>query len=476
MSFTRRFQHDVFVSYAHLDNEPSKPGVDGWVRILVDRLALELRQRLGTSEVDVWMDYRLGGNEGLTDQLHAAVEASATLLVVMSPAYVQSAWCVRERNKFFGRMAQRKTDGTVFVAHALDVTEKPPELADLLGYTFWAAGKDGVAQRLGVLNPLDDARFIERISQMSYAIKEKLLRLTTNPPTSRISSAPPLPHKRVYIARSTDDLIDQEEGLRSYLMQHKIPVVLAAELRSNDQDDFEAQVRAEIQSCGVYVQLLSAAKGRAAFAGGPRLSVLQARIAEATNVSRLLWRSRELDMSTLPADPHKELLESARACGFEEFKRAVVEAASPTAAKPGRVTANGAMAFVNAEPCDLDFARNIGVWLSSQGIDCYWPLANGSPERVRIEYEDNLLNCDGILWVYGSTDPGWVVAQLRHGRRVLGKRERPVAIGIVEGPPPEKNEVPAAIPDLVVFNCRDGLQPAVLSEFVRRMNELRTEP
>jgi hypothetical protein len=478
MSYTQGFVHDVFVSYAHLDNEPAKPGLDGWVQILVDRLTIELRQRLGTQDVDVWMDYRLEGNEPLTQQLYDAVQASATLLVVLSPAYLKSQWCTRERERFFARIAERKAAGTVFVAQALDVAEKPPELAELTGYSFWVADRSGVTQRVGALDPRDDERFIERVAQMSYAIKARLvaLRAPAGTVTQNLrtpsSRGPALP---VYVACSTDDLVDQEEALRSYLTQQGVNVVLGSSQSLSDAAEFKRRALEEIERAGVYVQLLSGTKGRSIAAGEPRLPVLLHQLAETTRSTRLLWRSRELDLNGVTDTEHRALLDLARASGFEEFKHAVADASRPPkVTPPPPPPGDSAMVFVNAEPCDRPLARRIGQSLAGQGIDCFWPLANGSPEKIRRDYEDNLLSCDGILWVYGESDAGWVVAQLRHGRRVLGRRERPVAIAIVEGPPPEKSEVPAAIPELSVLNCRNGIEPTVLGEFVERLKALRT--
>jgi hypothetical protein len=85
-------------------------------------------------------------------------------------------------------------------------------------------------------------------------------------------------------------------------------------------------------------------------------------------------------------------------------------------------------------------------------------------------YEECLQTCDGVLWVYGQMDACWVVAQLARSQRILGRREKPAAVGIVLGPPPEnKGDVPAGMRRLRIVNCREGIQPDELLQFVAQV-------
>jgi hypothetical protein len=61
MAFVSDYDHDVFVSYAHLDNQ----GETAWVSTLVRHLDTDLRQRLGTKDLRIWIDENLDGNRPL---------------------------------------------------------------------------------------------------------------------------------------------------------------------------------------------------------------------------------------------------------------------------------------------------------------------------------------------------------------------------------------------------------------------------
>ena len=108
MSYLPSYLHDVFISYTHVDDKPL-PGADkGWVTTLVQNLKVLLDQKLGRKDAfDLWMDYRLSPSRPLSPEILDAVKHSATLVVILSPTYLKSPWCRREREGFLQMVAQR---------------------------------------------------------------------------------------------------------------------------------------------------------------------------------------------------------------------------------------------------------------------------------------------------------------------------------------------------------------------------------
>jgi len=50
MTYATGWQHDVFVSYARVDDEPLPGAADGWVCLLTEALRALLAQQLGRAE------------------------------------------------------------------------------------------------------------------------------------------------------------------------------------------------------------------------------------------------------------------------------------------------------------------------------------------------------------------------------------------------------------------------------------------
>jgi hypothetical protein len=183
----------------------------------------------------------------------------------------------------------------------------------------------------------------------------------------------------------------------------------------------------------------------------------------------LQWCELGDDPVAVGDEAHRTLLEGAWACGFEEFKRAVIEASRRKAQTPKSRAANVGV-FVNADKADLGIARQLSELLAQQGVESYWPIIEGSPEKVRQDLEANLNSCDGLVLIYGASEPSWVRDQLRQGRKILSQRDRPLAaLAIYFGPPPEKMELAVALPELITLDGRAGLTPLMLRQFVERL-------
>ena len=103
--------------------------------------------------------------------------------------------------------------------------------------------------------------------------------------------------------------------------------------------------------------------------------------------------------------------------------------------------------------------------LFRHGIGYVLPNRSRRPAEARKALDEHLLNCDGLVLVHG-TNPDWVFEQVIHFRKIKPRRESPIkAIGICDGPPPEKEECHFGLPGLRVINCRHGLDEEELNKF-----------
>jgi hypothetical protein len=105
-SLAPEFMHDVFMSYSHGD--PAKTGdalLKRWSEAFHDRLCRELRSLPDWPDADVFMDDgSLDRGDELEAQLRKAVVQSALFVVLMSPHYLRSEACKREREYWFDKI------------------------------------------------------------------------------------------------------------------------------------------------------------------------------------------------------------------------------------------------------------------------------------------------------------------------------------------------------------------------------------
>jgi hypothetical protein len=224
-------QHDIFVSYAHVDNAPLAGPDTQWVTNLITGLKAMLGQQLGRADAySLWMDYELRGNEPLTPSITRQVQNTTILLLILSPGYLASAWCRRELSLFIEQVG--KESGRVFIVEREPVT-RPEALQDIPGYKFWGRNATGSLHTLGVPKPhSEEVAYYQRLDELARQLAAKLedyksqggrpAAMLSSPFVRARSSAP---RATVFLAEVTDDLQECRAEVATYLEQQNIKVL-----------------------------------------------------------------------------------------------------------------------------------------------------------------------------------------------------------------------------------------------------------
>ena len=137
-----QFDRDIFISYAHIDNESLAEELEGWISILHRGLEIRLAQLRG-EKPDIWRDLKLTGNDVFSDTILEQFPNLAVLVSILSPRYVKSEWCLRELEHFYNAAGVRggikigdKHRIFKVVTTYLPYEKHPKELGQLLGYEF----------------------------------------------------------------------------------------------------------------------------------------------------------------------------------------------------------------------------------------------------------------------------------------------------------------------------------------------------
>src|SRR5882724_1189962 len=180
-----KYDDEIFISYAHIDNEPLAEGQRGWVQLLDERLRIRLAQLLG-EPAKVWRDPKLQGNDEFSDILMHKISNVALLVSILSPRYLKSEWCVRELDEF---CRQADLQGGLTVAGKSRVFKvvktftsrhsHPPQVQGLLGYEFYEYDESSERARefSPEIDPNRDARYWEKLEDLAWDIKQQIERL-----------------------------------------------------------------------------------------------------------------------------------------------------------------------------------------------------------------------------------------------------------------------------------------------------------
>lgn len=196
---------DIFISYAHVDNQPLGGDDKGWITHFVNNLRnLVTRKRGRPESCDLWMDFRLPGAVGVTPEIEAQLRAAHTLVLFLSPAWLASDWCRAELALFSKHHAAHA--GRIFVVEidAIDkATQAPANLRDLKGYRFWEQSDQDKVRQLGWPLPLSGqashTAYFDRLTDLATEVAQTLAQTpaiadikATNPKEADAEPPPPL--------------------------------------------------------------------------------------------------------------------------------------------------------------------------------------------------------------------------------------------------------------------------------------------
>lgn len=175
------YRHHLFISYARRNER--------WVLQFREALEEVLREQL--DDVDIWIDTEdISPNRKFEGEIAAAIDNSATLLIILSERYLASDWCKQERERF----AQRPgSDERIFLIRYENVAPEkcPPELQSLNGFQFFKRDtKTGIAMPV---KPIEDEAFHEEL----YTLRKYLLEVLEKDIYESVESEEPVSNEPV---------------------------------------------------------------------------------------------------------------------------------------------------------------------------------------------------------------------------------------------------------------------------------------
>jgi hypothetical protein len=392
MPFSPTSEHDVFVSYAVVDNGQPLGKAYGWVSAFVDQLELELARWLGRTEYfDVWLDRkRLSCNDPFSSEIESGLRRSAVMVLLYSRGYLESAWCRRERELFLRAIEGRlDSDRRLFLVEIdrVDSDHRPEELRRINYLRLWEENADSNPTRFGwpVPNPNweNHQLFYNQVAVLGRQVADQLRRLKQLEESSSharsVSTAPP-DWPTVFLAEPADDIVDVGNEVAAYLAQFEIRVLPDSRLPG----DVDAAIKAIDNYCGesaLFAQVLGRSPGERPKGSSETYAALQWRLVYGRGKTCLQWRSPRLDLEQIRDPDHRRLLEGdfVRVEELELFKKCIVdEVKRLTTPKDPRVTAvletadtrdteAPQMLFVNHAQQDSDLATRVCLVLEKSG-------------------------------------------------------------------------------------------------------------
>jgi hypothetical protein len=492
MAIVPGFDYDLFVSYAHADDDVTD-GQVGWVTQFVRHLESALRQRLGGADaLKIFFDSRATGANYHLPELLLAVRRSALFLAVGSPSYAARSWPHQELESFVQQMPDLSR---LFIIECLPLSEGehyPHPLDDHIRLEFWKAS--GRRQIPMAISPTSDAlEFGTLVHSLASDIKERLLKVRYSAPgqqqsdsgrqdertrfaaPSSLSGSQSDKKKTILLAQPTDDVEDEADQVRRYLSQYADEIlILPRGGYAQGGEAFMSAVQQDLAQTDLFVQLLGRRIGRISPDLPQGYTRFQLNAAKAAGVEIMQWRHPDFDTSAISDPVYRDILtaETVVASGLEAFKSQTLNWARKRRQEPRKTSLNtrSATVFINADDKDMMIAREIERECLRQAFTTFLPMTASSSEANRKDLAENLTDCDVLLFIYGDTTQDWIRSQLRFFGKVKPKRDAdPKLLAICSGPPAQKPDIGVTFPKAHFINCPDGWNMAEIRTLLEEL-------
>ena len=203
---------EIFISYAHLDDETALASEEGWITLLHRMLELRLAQLLG-ERPRVWRDPQMIGNAPITRSLEEKLSSAELMISVITPRYLKSDWCQREIQTFFERFGEPTRIFKV-VKTQVPLERIPEPVRDSLSYLFFRQDPD--TKRVRELKP-QAPEFDDRLYDLAYDLRLTIERVETHGGGEPAAGPAPADGLTVFLADTTHDLEEMHERIRREL-------------------------------------------------------------------------------------------------------------------------------------------------------------------------------------------------------------------------------------------------------------------
>lgn len=497
------FEDDIFISYAHADNQTLLKNFKGFVDKVHERLELRLRQLIG-EKPKIWRDVLLEGSHQLTETIVVRLSKTVFLVCVLSPGYVNSEWCKKELNEFYENASRNKgikinNRSRIFkivkTPIGMDPRVDPLEgtgvceelrgiLQESLGYEFFEFDK--MTGRLREYSAEYGDEF-----ELKHAIKvedlaQDIVRFINDQEFQKCSTA-----KCVYLAETTPELKDEREEIRRNLLQHGYNVLPSENLpnESVESEAFVTRVSEYLRRCPLSIHLIGAD-----FNGGnSELNLLHqlaankmrkqhelamCRAENDPEYVRLIWmpagltqreRVNEDFVAYLENDPAvHENADVLNGDKLEDVKTLLQRRLKITSAEsPGKV--DGKRIYIMCDKADTNAVIPLKEFLQERNHEVLLPFAHGN-QMVR-PHSENMRLCDAVLVFYGTSNTiQYKVKELKK-MSVVRQNKPLVAKGIFIGGPETDDKKKFTTEEALTMSCFGDFSPAALKPFLDQLEE-----
>lgn len=500
MALISGFDHDIFISYAHINNSKLPDESKGWVEQFYNYLTIELERCHGrTGALKVWWDTKkIDGNTYFDSIIEEGIKKSAIFLCLNSSGYKQSDYCKQELDAFHSKIQHEdlgsKIGHKTRIVHVLlnnmQFEEWPTELGGTTGFSF----HDG-KEKNDFGDPL-------AIGGEPFRIQMKLLKdsiwnlicdfkdesSTTKTVDSKNEKTTSSSSKSIFFAEVSDSLRSSRKRMvkelqkEGFAISDEVPPPF-------DNDGHKDAACAAIDQSMMTVHLLNEYPGREIDGAKANYYTLeQANLAFDANKKNIVWMPPQLDFDEIEDTGYRQFLtqlddgkitsnqlEFIR-CPKSELVQEIKDIAKQISAKATAVRPEDLAPLsvlldthVKDEPYAFELSRHLFEHQVQPFIN---PQQDDPRENIQL-FANRLKQVKKLVFLYGDVSKDWILERMSAALELVITNGLAIEDFYVYMAPPRKNADDININQkLLKINVVDSsskrqIDPKVLDQFLQ---------
>lgn len=515
------FIKDIFISYAHIDNESLLEGDKGWISDFQRVLEVRLGQLYGKKPI-IWRDQKLTGNDLFDNEIIDQLPQVKLMISIITPRYLKSDWCLKEVDAFHevsqnnvGFSINNKSRLFKVIKTPVRIDNYPDLIRDQLGYEFFMIDSDtGRAHEFSQIFGEKAQRYYwAKLDDLAHDITymlEEFDKIIKDPEYIEKSNSNLETNKTIYLAETTQDIKIFRDEVKRELLDFGFTLLPDQSLPLNGIE-LRDKVTNYIKRADLCIQMFSEKYG--VIPEGEQTSVVEIQQELASKHSRdfglkrILWipdlsnssDTRQLEFINKINNEEDELskaeivssnMQDLKSIIQDNFKKQVEEPITDiyvTPNDPKQLMGNNEQ--IQSMPTeqlpitvylicieeDLDSISGLEDFLYEKGYEVTLPVFEGDENLIRQDNFENLKNCDAALLYFGNANDLWIRAKTRELIKIMGYgRKRPLKHKYVYIDEPQtRTKKRFRSQGMHIINGIEGFQEELMLDFTNQLENDR---
>ncbi|SDB38088.1 TIR domain-containing protein [Flavobacteriaceae bacterium MAR_2010_188] len=457
------FKYDIFISYAHVDNEMAFNQKDPYVEQFYKNLQLILTKRFGRPNmVTTWIDHKkLVGNTVFDKSIEDNLKNSAIMICLDSKPYQSSDYCQKELKMFYDK-ANQEEQGLIIgyesrIVHVLlnniPFAKWSKEFRGTSGFPFHDSTDD---QNLGDPFETTTEEYKKSMLKLRDALIPLLESFQINPTSTEVFKKLDEKEKDekfcIYLAEVSDPLRSARKRIATEL-ENKDFKIISGPPPPAEAEEHEKSTKEAITKSQLSIHLLDQYAGRE-IVGDSNNSYpkKQAEIGFQLTVPQMIWMPSSIDFEEIEEPYYKDFLtaidEGSNLKKIFEFikgskstltQEIIAYAEQLVKKQEIQIKQHGKLSvLLDTHFADQKYAYSLSQAMLDNDIQPYVNPQEDDPLKNMNILGDRMSQVNKLIFLYGNVSKDWVMERMNAALQLILRNNYPIEDIFIYMAPPHK--------------------------------------